>query len=49
LYPINDFTISAGKMFVTLGDYGIGYASLSAGIVFDNPNALLLSSIPEIN
>jgi hypothetical protein len=47
LYPINDLDISNGIVFVTLGNYGIGYGTFSKGKLID-PSNIELSSIAEI-
>lgn len=48
LYPINDFEIVKNKIFVTLGDYGIGYATLNIDGTLADLGVLELASIPDI-
>ena len=48
-YPINDFEINyeQSAVFVTLGNYGLGYGKFIEGKI-NSPNNIQLSNIPEI-
>lgn len=48
VYPINDFEIVKNKVFVTIGNYGIGYATLNNDGTLADPGVLELASIPDI-
>ena len=47
LYPINDFSLTRNIIFVTLGNYGIGYGLLS-GKQISSPANVHLSAIGDI-
>jgi hypothetical protein len=48
IYPINDLDIFGNEVFVTLGNYGIGYGQLHAGQVVSY-DTIQLPKLPEIN
>lgn len=47
LLPINDFDLNRSFIFVTIGNYGMGYATFSDGKLI-KPNTIKLSAIAEI-
>lgn len=48
LYPINDFEIYEDVVFVTLGNYGFGYAIINADGTLTSANNIGLGAIPDI-
>lgn len=48
VYPINDFTMFGSQIFVTLGNYGIGYGTFTGKAVLTDVNNLNLVTVPEL-